>query len=376
MTHPSTKIAIVAPKVYPVLVESGSETFGGAEVALSLVARELSESDSFDVQVLVGDYGQDDVVRLGSITLNRALKSGGGFLGNAWRLLACLHRVDARICVQRTLAIASAVLAIYCRVTRRKFVYWVAHDGETDGKHPLYRNLVSAYLVRLMYRSASHVIVQNSYEEQRLSEMVPGIQCTLIKKGIVLPEQQMAEELPIDGIWVGRCDEWKNPEAFIRLARDNRGFRFVMVCPPAEGKVGYYESVMAGTSECTNLEILGRTANREVLELMSRSKVFCMTSSQEGDWPNVVLEAASLRRPVLSLAINYDGLLSEYEGGRFCNEDYSFFSKEFRSLMNDDELRTKMGEGAYRYVREVHDVHEQTTKLTAVLNGLAADISR
>ena len=206
MTHAATKIAIVAPKVYPVLQESGSETFGGAEVALSLVARELSESGNFDVRVLVGDYGQEDVVRLGRITLHRALKSGSGFLGNAWHLLSCLHRVDAGICVQRTLAIASTVLSVYCRLTGRKFVYWVAHDGETDGKHPLYRSPVTSYLVRLMYRSASHVIVQNSYEEERLAEMVPGIKCTLIKKGIILPEQQLAEELTIDAIWVGRCD--------------------------------------------------------------------------------------------------------------------------------------------------------------------------
>jgi glycosyltransferase involved in cell wall biosynthesis len=101
-----------------------------------------------------------------------------------------------------------------------------------------------------------------------------------------------------------------------------------------------------------------------------------MTSSQEGDWPNVVLEAASLRRPVLSLAINYDGLLREYEGGRFCNGDYSVFSNEFNNLMKDEESRSRMGEGAYQYVRAVHDVHDQTNRLTAVLNGLAADVSR
>jgi glycosyltransferase involved in cell wall biosynthesis len=376
MTNPVTKIAIVAPKVYPVLRKSGSDTFGGAEVALSLVATELSKSDNFDVHVLVGDYGQDEFVRLGRITLVRALGSGSGLLGNAWRLLKCLHRVDARICLQRTLAVASAVLAVYCRLTGRKFVYWVAHDGETDGNHPLFGNPITSFLVRLMYRSAAHVIVQNSYEEERLSEMAPGIRCSLIKKGIVLPEQVVTDDSPIDGIWVGRCDEWKNPGAFIRLARDNPEFQFVMVCPPAEGKADYFKSVMGEASGCSNLEIRGRTANREVLELMSRSKVFCMTSSQEGDWPNVVLEAASLRRPVLSLAINYDGLLREYEGGRFCNGDYSVFSNEFNNLMKDEESRSRMGEGAYQYVRAVHDVHDQTNRLTAVLNGLAADVSR
>jgi len=376
MGNPATKIAIVAPKVYPVLRKSGTDTFGGAEVALSLIAEELSRTDEFDVHVLVGDYGQEDMERLGQITLHRALREGAGFLSNAWSLLACLHRVDARVCVQRTLAVASTVLAVYCRLTGKKFVYWVAHDGETDGKHPLFGNPFTSFLVRLMYRSASHVIVQNDYERERLSELVPGIQCSLIKKGIVLPEKEDTANPTIDAIWVGRCDEWKNPEAFIRLARDNQEFKFVMICPAAEGKADYHRAVLAQASDCRNLEFRGRTANREVLELVSRSKMFCITSSQEGDWPNVVLEAASLRKPVLSLSINYDGLLDSYEGGRFCGGSYSVFSKEFNKMISDPESLRRMGEGAYRYARDVHDVHEQTTKLKAVLNGLVTDVSR
>ena len=151
----ANRIAIIAPKMYPVLTESGTDTFGGAEVALSVVAAELARSGEFDVHVLVGDYGQEDVVHLGGITLHRALRSDAGFLGNAYRLLACLHEVNAGLCLQRTLAVASSVLAVYCKFTRKRFVYWVAHDGETDGQHSLYSNPITAFLVRLMYKYIS-----------------------------------------------------------------------------------------------------------------------------------------------------------------------------------------------------------------------------
>jgi hypothetical protein len=43
MTASGRKIAIIAPKMYPVLKRSDIDTFGGAEVALALVARHLSQ---------------------------------------------------------------------------------------------------------------------------------------------------------------------------------------------------------------------------------------------------------------------------------------------------------------------------------------------
>jgi hypothetical protein len=61
MTAVVRKIAIIAPKMYPVLKRSDIDTFGGAEVALTLVARELSKHSDLDVHVLVGDYGQDKI---------------------------------------------------------------------------------------------------------------------------------------------------------------------------------------------------------------------------------------------------------------------------------------------------------------------------
>jgi hypothetical protein len=233
MTTAARKIAIIAPKLYPVLKHSDIDTFGGAEVALALVARELSRSADFDVHVLVGDYGQNEEQRMQGLTLHRALNSDAGTLRNAAKLLKSLRRVDAQVYIQRTLTIASALIALYCRASRRKFVYWVAHDGETDGAHPLYKKITTSLLVDLMFRLSSRVIVQNKYEEEQLRERVSGIQCTLIKKGIPLPSDTAERQESIDAIWVGRCDEWKNPEAFIELAREQSDFRFLMICPAA-----------------------------------------------------------------------------------------------------------------------------------------------
>lgn len=364
------RIGIVSPKIYPVLKESAIDAFGGAEVALSMVARELSNRADFDVRVLVGDYGQEDIERLGKMTLHRALDSRAGLFRNALRLLSTIKSADARIYIQRTLDVASTIIALYCRLSGRRFVYWVAHDSETDGTHELYKRWPTALLVNIMYKVASHVVVQNFYEWNQLKKKKPDIQCTLIKKGIDLTAQESRPRAHIDAIWVGRCDEWKNPEAFIELAGAFEDRRFVMICPPAEGKDTYHREVLSQAEALPNLEFRGRIANKEVLDLVSRSRIFCITSSQEGDWPNVVLEAASLCTPVLSLAINYDSLIDDFAGGRFCHGSNARLIEEFHSMIFDPDMLSRMGKGAHDYVRETHDVHEETRKLIGLLNDL------
>ena len=370
MVEGTRKIGIIAPKIYPVLKESAIDTFGGAEVALSMIARELSRRSEFDIHILVGDYGQEAIESLDRLTLHRALDAQEGLLRNAIRLLSTINSAGARIYIQRTLSVASAVIALYCWLTRRKFVYWVAHDGETDGTHVLYKSWPTACLTHLMYRLASHVVVQNDYERDQLEKRIPGIRCTLIKKGIDLPESESFLAEDIDAIWVGRCDEWKNPEAFIELAAEYSDRRFVMICPPAEGKDVYHRQVLSLAAPLRNLKFKGRTANAEVLDLVSRSSLFCITSSQEGDWPNVVLEAASLRTPILTLAINYEGLIDKFGGGRYCHSSRARLFEEFQSMIHDPVARSEMGEGAYQYVKETHDVRKETTKLVGLLNDI------
>lgn len=370
MCGATVKIAIVAPKAYPVFDRSAVDTFGGAEVALSLIARELAQIDDFDVHILVGDYGQPDVKRVEAITLHRSLISNSGPLRSGLRLLSKMHSVDADIYIQRTLAIASVAIALYCRVRRRRFIFWVAHDSEVDGGHSLYGNGLTLLLVKLLFNTASLVIVQNEYEYEQLVNRFPGVRCSMIRKGMVLPPESVRTDEKYDAAWVGRCDEWKNPEAFVRLAKERGSYRFLMICPPAVGKEDYHREVATIASGCENLEFRGRTEHWKVLELVAASRVFCTTSSQEGDWPYVVLEAASLRKPVLSLELNYPGLISDYCGGRYCDGDFLRLADEFTRMMEDDALREHLGSGAFEYVQAVHDVREQTSKLVELLHAI------
>ena len=364
------RIAIVSPKMFPIFTDSSTDSYGGAEIALSLVARQLSQFDDKDIHVLVGDYGQSDQIVFDRITAHRCLDKNGGALKNGLRFVYSLKKVNANVYIQRTLTVASALIAFFCKIMRRRFIYWVAHDNETDGGHTLYNKQFSRYLVRYMFENAALVVLQNNYEKECLTSRFPNVNCTVIKKGIELGKIDDSLEAIYDAVWVGRCDEWKNPLDFIELAKAHPQQSFLMICPAAVGKEALHKEVVKSAVSAGNLELRGRTKNSEVLELVSKSKLYCITSSQEGDWPVVVLEAASLRRPVLSLHLSYDGLIDDYRGGVNCSGDFHILSSEFARLIEDHDARTSMGHGAYRYVAQTHDVETQTTKLIEMIDEL------
>ncbi|MCG8369879.1 MAG: glycosyltransferase, partial [Proteobacteria bacterium] len=318
---------------------------------------------------VVGDYGQARTARVDGVAIHRGMLAGAGAVRNGCRLFRAIADVDADVYMQRSLAVATTLIALFCRLRGKHFVYWVAHDGETDGSHPLSRSRLTGWWVGLMYRTASRIVVQNEYERERLSTRFPRARCILIKKGIVVRERSR-DAKRIDAIWVGRCDDWKNPQAFIRLARNNPARRFEMVCPPAVDKEDRYVETRREAQSCPNLEFHGRIAHRAVLQLMNESRLFCITSSQEGDWPNVVLEAASLGLPVLSLSLNYPGLIDEFGGGVYCHDDEREMGRQFERLLRDDDELASLGRGARNYVRSVHDVARQTSKLLEALDGL------
>lgn len=367
------KVAFISPKSYPAFCNSEKDTYGGAEIALSLTGRQLAKDTEIDVLFLVGDYGQADKERIHNVVFHKCLDSGAGTLSNALSLFRVIRRVDADVYIQRTLDLSSGVIALYCRLLGKCFVYWVAHDSETDGGHPLYKRRIHRLFVNMLFRCTSLVVVQNGYETDQLAIRYPKARTALIKKGIELPErprQTNQDTLRYDAIWVGRCDEWKRPEAFVRLAAEFPKLRFLMICPPALGKEEYHQQLLSNATKHRNIEILGRTKNSTVLELIKQSRIFCITSTQEGDWPMVVLEAASLGRAILSLELHYSGLVDEYEGAVTCSANFDEFSACFRKLVDDDSLRRRIGEGAVRYVRDTHDLGKQTTILADRIHEL------
>ena len=215
------------------------------------------------------------------------------------------------------------------------------------------------------------VLVQNDYEYNKLKNNYKIKNLIILKKGIdfsVLKESGCKE---IDCIWIGRCEEWKKPELFLNLAKKFKNHKFLMICPPATGKMSHFNQIKDKAEKIDNLKFLSKVNNQEVYKYLSISRVFCLTSEKEGDWPMTVLEASANRLPILSMFIDHGGILSNQAScGFYADKSFEKLSYGLEKLLLDDSFYEQNKKNIFEYVCKYHDIKKNSLELYSTLTRL------
>jgi glycosyltransferase involved in cell wall biosynthesis len=241
-----------------------------------------------------------------------------------------------------------------------------AHDIESRGLYQKDQSTCS--LFPLLLASSHALIVQNDYEYSQLVGRADEAKVKIIKKGLDLTRIATNADKTYDGVWVARCEPWKNPEAFIELARLHRNSSFLMICSRVSDRDDYFLDIKKRSAVMGNIEFLDFVSNDRIYDLLSRCRIFCITSELEGDWPMSVLEAAASGLPILSLKLNYGGLVSSYGAG-FLSLDIHTMSKQFVSLVSDPELYASQSNRARQYIADNHQLGRNIRELVDFISG-------
>jgi len=118
------------------------------------------------------------------------------------------------------------------------------------------------------------------------------------------------------------------------------------------------------------VKISGWVSPGEVLERMSRASVLAVPSvvASDGDrdgLPNVILEAAAARLPVVASDVGGIGefVVNEVTGLLVPADDAPALAAAIRRLMDDPPLREKLADGASRKLAEEYDAFKNAGKL-------------
>lgn len=356
-------VLVIAPKALPYLDTRFSGVFGGAEVQLSLLAKEFVK-EGLQVTILVGDYGQMNTLSIDGLVCRKAFGASNPRLIQFLSILVHIVRSPGSVLLQRALTPVSGFLAVVARAVGAKFVYMVAHDSEADGTHRLYKTPLGRLAARLCFTCSSLVVTQNQKETDQLIARYSRARIVLNKKGLPDSKSQEADVRPeYAAIWVGRSERWKRPDVFLRLAEELPKLRFAMVCSRATNDDGCFDSIEGRAAQLQNLDFIPGAPSPRVLGYMRLSKSYVFTSASEGDWPMVVLEAAAQGLPILAYQTQYEYLLTEYKGGVFLNGHFGALKEEVLRLNSDSLRRTNLGESARRYVLEHHGIRRSVLKL-------------
>ena len=359
------KICFIAPKAYPLFNSEVKSSFGGAQVQFSLLAKELAKNKDLKIHFMVADYGQKDVENYDRINVWNSLNFKSIITKQIYKFLKIFNRIDADIYVQRGLSIFSGLIAIYCKLKKKKFIYMVAHDRETDETHNAFNSRIRNFFANLVFKYSNLIITQNKYQKENLEKK--GIKSTIIKSSYPIKEKISNKKNYI--LWVGRSEPWKRPKLFLKLAERNPKENFIMICPPSTYNPKLSRIIKKMACIMRNLKFIEFVPFNKIDTYFQEAKIFINTSDQEG-FPNTFVQAAKNKTPIISLNVNPDDFLDKYNCGFCCNDNFDELNKKLNELMKDEKLYNKMSNNAFKYTKENHDIKKNAKQFYELINSL------
>lgn len=366
MTTQSKKIKVcfVAPKAYPIFNPAIGTYFGGAEVDLYYLATELARDNNFEVSFIVADYGQKDVEIIENVTVLKSLDFRTNILIGLIRTWNALKQADADIYVLKCASPGVPLVAAFCKLRRRVFVYRLASLLESDGtyvrQHPVFGRLFAWSL-----RQAKLVFAQNKIDNENLTKTM-GISSQVIPNGHRLPVMRQQKRDTI--IWVGRDDPVKKPERFLELAKTLPDEHFTIVCQTLNNDQ-HYKDLIEQAGKIRNLQFIKHVPFDMINDYFQRAKVLVNTSDSEG-FPNTFIQACNCGAAILSFNVNPDGFLDTHKCGLCCNGDAARLTYNMRFLLEGSRY-VEFGANARKYSEKHHDITRIAGEYKSVFARLA-----
>ena len=152
-------------------------------------------------------------------------------------------------------------------------------------------------------------------------------------------------------------------EAFHRISERHPTISLKIVghAPPAERAP--FEALAGGNPR---IEFHKAVDHERAMELMSRCCVFVLPSRTEG-MPRVVLEAMAARRPVVVTTVGaVPSVLRDGETALFCApDDVNGLARQLDRLLGDAELRRRIGQQGYDFIRAEYDEGRHADRFAA-----------
>lgn len=214
---------------------------------------------------------------------------------------------------------------------------------------------------------AGAVLVQHSGQAAECSRL--GLPCRTVRNAF-LPARPSESAYDCEVAWVGHVSVFKGVDELAGLLPALGGRRVCIAGGVQDGESGRLLERILGMPGVT---WLGETGHPEILALIRSARVLLNTSPAEG-FPNAFLEAWHLERPVVSLRVDPDGLLSrDCAFGMCAGGDPAAAAAGVCRLCDDGPADRS---AARLYVERIHGAGVVASALEDVLTELSGGRSR
>ncbi len=356
---------------YPLFNPKSKIVFGGAQIQLYLLAKELAKDKNFSASFLTDNQSSNRQDKFGQIRVYQFVRSPKtpGFYGRLVnllyslpalgyfhffiRLLIQLKKINSQVYVQRAASAETGLIALILKILRKKFIFMVAHQNDINGQF-VKQNGFRGKLFLLGLKLADKIICQTKEQQTQLNKKFKA-KSFVIPSGYPIKSSRKNKTKKQGILWVARAEEWKMPNLFIELAKKIPEEKFTMICPPAENCPKYFDLIKAKAEKVKNLIFITQVPFRNIDAYFAKAKVFISTSLSEG-FPNTFIQAAKNKTPIISFKVNPDKIIDKYQIG-FCAEgDERQMIILLKELLKSNQLWRRLATNAYNYARQCHDI--------------------
>jgi glycosyltransferase involved in cell wall biosynthesis len=342
---------------------------GGAEFQCYLIAKQLA-SRGWEVAYITLE---PITITEKSFRIYYLKGLGDGLLGRYSRapsLLRFLEEINPDIVLTSFKGSLLGIIALYCFLRRRRFVFRAAHIFHGDLTFAESTGSKLGFIARRLHTFAvmrADAIVTNAQDVARVFERSRRTKSVLIiRNGLSIDSVRKGDRTIV--LWLGRFEKQKDPDVFVRLARELPGIHFVMC-----GFGRLYEECAKRAYGVPNLQLTGMVNESAKRKWLGAAFAFVSTSSSEG-FPNTLIEAGIYSVPYISF-VDPDEVICQNKLGFHVNS-FSELVEKTSLLANNSSLRKEMGVNIRHYVEREHRIENTVSNYERLLSLLLQNSRR
>jgi glycosyltransferase involved in cell wall biosynthesis len=349
---PIIRLCFICPKIYPLFNPLARGIYGETEIQIYELIRFFSNEQSIEISVITGNYDQNEVEFYSGVMVFRSEFSN---TERKWynQLIPpkpsefdlLLKKVDSQIYFVAGAYGFTEQVANFCKKKKNTFIYRVTHQNDCDGTF-VHGNLEDGPRYKNALHNADYILCQSN-EQKSLIERTENIAAQVIPNAIY-PEP-LSDEPKTDVLWIGEVLEWKQPEFLFRLALTVPESNFTWLVKPSDRN--YFEKLIDKTRDIPNLGVENSVPYHEWDTFFRRAKLLVNTSRYEG-FPYTFTRAFSYGIPVVSLNVDPDGLIDQYQMGICAEGSEVRFCQGVMDLLAYERQWKRMSNNAYKFVSE------------------------
>ena len=251
---------------------------------------------------------------------------------------------------------------------------------------------IDQVILKEKVRDARFIVAISDFTRQFLIDLIPNenvadkihiVHCGLSLKDFTPPDSKPTNEIPML-LFVAQLAERKGTPVLVEACRilveRNVAFHCVIVGDGAEKTL--VEQLVEQYALQEIVELPGRVFQEHLRKYLDRADVFvlpCVTANN-GDMDGIpvsLMEAMAMEIPTVSTDVSgIPELIKDEHSGLIVRErDAEALADALQRLLEDSELRTRLGENGRRKVMDEFDVDENAAKLAALFKKYLTSIN-